>query len=152
MAEVTLHVEVTGGPSLQAAIESAFANLRPELEGTLTEEGEEIIAVSKEVVPVDSGDLRSSGGLYGSEDNAEGVFVRIGYGGIASSYALLQHETPPHIFSHSEGRSWKYLEQPFYEAVTTMGPRLAGRLAARLATRFGVGGGANGGGETFGSD
>ena len=150
MAEISLHVTVSGGPSLAAAIENAFSKMRPELEGVLVEEAEQIMAVSKEIVPVDEGTLRTSGGLYGSEDNSEGVFVRLGYGGAASSYALVQHETPPHIFRHAEGRTWKYLEHPVYEAVTTMGPRLAGRLAARLTTRFGGGGGASGGGGTFG--
>ena len=149
--EVYLHVEVSGGPDLQSAIENAFSNMRPELLGVLTEEGEEIMAVSQEIVPVDEGILKDSGGLYGSEDNSEGVFVRLGYGGAASSYALVQHETPPHIFSHTDGRTWKYLERPVYDAVTTMGARLAGRLAARLTSRFGNGSGASGGG-VFGGD
>lgn len=146
---ITLHIEVSGGPDLETAIANAFSQFRPDLEGVLVEEGAEIIEKSKAIVPHDQGTLQSEGGFYGTVSNAEGVFLRIGYGGAASGYALAQHETPPHIFSHDEGRQWKYLEQPVFEAITTMPARIASRLAGRLTARF-SGTGSAGSGATFG--
>ena len=136
---------------MKAAIENAISQFAPEMLGVITEEGEEIITASKEIVPLDDDVLRPTGGLYGDEVTDNSVTVKLGYGGLASSYAKDQHETPPNVYSHSEGRSWKYLERPVFAAAETMGPRLASRLAARIRGRFaGGGGGASGGGETFG--
>lgn len=146
---ITLDIQVSGGPTLEAAVQNAFSKFRPELEGVLFEEGSEIMATSKQIVPHDLGTLQASGGFYGTVSNAEGVYVRIGYGGAASAYAKIQHETPPHIFSHDEGRSWKYLQIPVFEAIETMPGRIASRLAARLTAAF-SGGGGGGSGATFG--
>lgn len=145
---VTLRVEISGGPDLESAIMGAFAAIQPELEGVLIEEGERIMEKSQEIVPVDQGVLKASGGYYGTEMDSGGVYVRYGYGGAASSYALVQHETPPGVFRHAEGQSWKYLEFPLMEAVATMGPRMAASLKGRLASRFS--GAGDGGGEVFG--
>jgi hypothetical protein len=152
ISDIHIDVQMTGGPDLETAIANAFASMNPDLEGVLIEEGEEIMGESKEIVPVDQGILRDSGGHYGTQSDDKGVYVRYGYGGAAASYALIQHETPPSVFSHAEGRSWKYLEIPVFEAVQTMGPRMAGRLAARLAGRFSGVGGGGGSGATFGGE
>lgn len=147
---VNIRVEIDGG-GFEQAVASAFATMTPELEGALIEEGETIMAHSQEIVPVDQGVLKNSGGYYGSQIDANGVAVRYGYGGAASSYALTQHETPPGVFSHAEGQSWKYLEIPVMEAVQGMGARLARSVSGRLAARFsGLSGGGGGSGETFG--
>ena len=149
MASVSLDVQVSGGPDLESAIMNAFSKFTPELEGVLFEEGSEIMEKSKQIVPHDQGVLEASGGFYGSVVREGDVAVRFGYGGAASAYAVVQHETPPTIFSHDEGRSWKYLQFPLFEAIPTMPARLASRLSGRLAAAFGGGGGA-GSGATFG--
>lgn len=148
-SEFEVKIEVSGGPDVGAAVLSSLKSLIPEVKGPLTEEAMEIMAVSKEIVPVDQGVLRASGDVVGINfsDEPDGYAVRFGYGGAASGYALLQHETPPSVFKHAEGKSWKYLERPVYEAAATMGPRLAGRISARFSQK--LGGGVVGGG-TFG--
>lgn len=150
---LTLKVEVTGGPDIGVAVMNALQQMPEEFIGPLVEEAEGILAVSREIVPVDQGILRDSAAVVGVTPSKEsdGVYVRFGYGGAASSYAVMQHETPPEVFSHAEGKSWKYLERPVYEAAATMGDRLAGRIAARFAQKLvGGGGGTGGSGETFG--
>lgn len=148
LSEITVEIS---GDDLESSIQAAFASMQDDLEAVLVEEGAMIIERSKEIVPVDEGVLRASGGFYGIDRSDFEVSVRIGYGGAASAYAWVQHETPPSIFSHDEGRSWKYLELPVMEAISTMPGRLASSLAGRLTARFsGTGGG--GSGATFGGE
>lgn len=140
---IDITVEIEG--NIADAVQGAFANMRTEFVGPLVEEAEEIRAASMEIVPVDDGILRNSAlevGINPSNED-DGVYVRFGYGGAARSYALVQHETPPEVFRHAEGKSWKYLERPVYEAANTMGQRIAQRLASRF--RGGVSSG-----DTFG--
>jgi hypothetical protein len=80
----------------------------------LREGGESIMAVSKELfVPVDTGALRASGHVDGPEQEAEGLVVRLSFGGPAGGkdvgYALYVHENLE--ARHTIG-SAKYLEQP----------------------------------------
>jgi hypothetical protein len=149
VADIVMSVTIQGGTDLTSAIQKAISGMTDELAGPLVEEAHEILAVSKELVPVDQGILRASADVVGVNPSREasGILVRFGYGGAASSYALLQHETPPEVFTHAPGKSWKYLERPVYEASATMGPRLAGRLAARFSQK--LAGGVGGGGEVF---
>lgn len=150
---MSVDVVVDGDKDFALAVKQALDKMLPEVKGPLMEEAQEILAVSKEIVPVDDGVLRASADAVGinfTDDGHYGFSVRFGYGGAASSYALLQHETPPSVFKHAEGKSWKYLERPTYEAAATMGPRLAGRIAARFSQKMAGGVGGAGGG-TFGS-
>lgn len=133
------------GSGFMATISAALAAFRPEITGVLIEEGEQIMAASKEIVPFDEGVLSRSGGIYDVSEIGDETIVTLGYGGDAASYAVDQHETPPNIYRHSPGRSWKYLETPFYDAVVGMEERIAAKLAARISNRF-----QSGGGETFG--
>lgn len=148
LSEITVEIS---GDNLEDSITAAFASMTDDLEAVLVEEGARIMEHSKEIVPFDEGILRASGGFYGIDRSDFEVSVRIGYGGAASAYAWVQHETPPSIFTHDDGRSWKYLELPVMEAIATMPARLASSLAGRLTARFsGTGGG--GSGETFGGE
>jgi hypothetical protein len=107
-------------------------------------EAEEIRGASMEIVPVDEGDLRASAlsvGITPQRSPGE-IKVTLGYGGPGIGYAVVQHETPPDVFTHAPGRTWKYLERPALDAAQTMGPRLAQRIAARFeAAAGGMGGG-----------
>lgn len=151
---MSVTVAVTGTPDLQAAVQGAMQVVMDEMEGVLFEEGTEIINAAKIIVPFDQGILEASGGHYGTQRTPNKVSHQFGFGGAAAAYAVIQHETPPSVFSHLPGRQWKYLEQPLMEAVTTMPQRLSSRMAARLQSRFaGVdGGGGLQAGETFGGE
>ena len=98
----------------------------------MVEEMETIRSNSMEIVPVDSGDLRNSALVVGTHTavGGEKATVAIGYGGIASAYAVIQHENPN--FRHAEGKTWKYLEIPAMNAINGMGERLADSIKAVL--------------------
>ena len=129
--EIEFTVNLPDGALEGSIAENMDRLLRAALPGAV-EEMERIRAASMEVVPVDSGDLRNSALVVGvNPADIEGGFeVAIGYGGIASSYAVIQHENPE--FRHAEGKSWKYLERPAFEAINGMDERLAASLIAQL--------------------
>ncbi len=127
-------------------VEAAFRSLGtagpPALAAALYQEGESIMARSKETYcPVDTGTLRDSGFVSPPVD----LSVELGYGGAAAPYALAVHETPR--AGHTGGRSpreqpyrhwakvgeWKYLETPFKAAADGMADRLAVALGAAVS-------------------
>jgi hypothetical protein len=55
-------------------------------------EGEQIMAASKPLVPVDMGPLRASGHVQLPKVTPDHVSVTMGYGGTASGYAVYLHE------------------------------------------------------------
>lgn len=130
LVEIEFTVEI---PDLEAALSMAEADIiRAALPG-MVEEMEIIRTNSMEIVPVDQGDLRNSAFVVGVNPEIEDsgtAQVSIGYGGVAASYAVVQHENPN--FRHAEGKTWKYLERPAMEAINGMGERLAAALRATL--------------------
>lgn len=78
---------------------------------------------SQEVVPVETGVLRSSGQVGQPEWHGESVSVEISYGGAASQYALIVHENLE--AHHASGKQAKYLEEPVAKQTAGMGDRLA---------------------------
>ena len=70
---------------------------------------EKIMTISKRLVPVDFGILKTSGLVEKPEKKGKKFMVTMGYGGAASAYALVQHENLS--FAHTVGQA-KYLEEP----------------------------------------
>lgn len=133
VVDLKMNVNITGSTDLAALIKKAISTIS-HIAGPLVEEAEAIRAASMEIVPVDQGILRASAMEVGInvEERPTGVSVSFGYGGAAASYALKQHETPPGIFTHAPGKTWKYLERPTMEAVNGMADRLAVKMRARI--------------------
>ncbi len=75
----------------------------------LTKTAELIMTISKGLVPVDFGILRTSGHVVSAVKKGKGFVVEMVYGGAASDYALVQHEDLS--LSHTVGGP-KYLEAP----------------------------------------
>jgi hypothetical protein len=71
---------------------------------------------SQELCPVDKGTLRDSALVEVTGDT-----ITVGYGGAASSYAVVQHESMS--FHHNVGQA-KFLEQPFDEMKSELAERL----------------------------
>jgi hypothetical protein len=130
LVEIEISIEI---PDLGEALALAEAEIiRAALPG-MVEEMETIRTNSMEVVPVDSGDLRNSALVVGVNPEIEeegSAQVMIGYGGVASAYAIEQHENPN--FRHAEGKTWKYLEIPTMNAINGMGERLADHIRSAL--------------------
>lgn len=111
--------------------------------GTLYKEATNIMADSKEnYVPVDTGNLRSSGIVDLPKLTNNRVVVELGYGGPAAPYALAVHENPwagntggvspsgKRYRRWSQVGQWKYLEIPFREALVYL-DRLVARSVAK---------------------
>lgn len=134
VANFYVDATISGGDELRAA----FAGLGDKLlqwgGGAVYEEATDIINVSLEVVPVgETGNLKGSGKAHYPEVVDGQAVVYISYGDASVDYAVVQHETPPSVFRHNEGQSWKYLERPTYEATRGMGERIAANIRSRIS-------------------
>ena len=97
-----------------------------ELDKALYAEAAAIFRKSQRIVPVDRTYLKQSGTIEGPKNNE----VLISYGGTATPYAIIVHEriTSPSgkkIKYSRPGKSAKYLEKPYMEALPGMERRLA---------------------------
>ena len=121
--------------------------------GALEEEAQEILAASQMLVPVKTGALKNSGGVYREDQPNGSVVIYIGYGGPAASYAEIVHETPPPAHAAKQARGtpstttatsgrtafhapptqWKYLETPFLNATRGQQRRLVERTRLLLS-------------------
>jgi len=134
-----------GAYSLESIIAGAVEGGADELAGAIYEEMETIKGKSQDIVPKRFGILEASADAVGVNLVQSGLagFVAIGYGGAASAYSVIQHQTPPpgegkegeKTFRHAAGRTWKYLERPVMEAIEGMDERLGARVAARMKAR-----------------
>lgn len=95
--------------------------------------GEEIMADSKEhYVPVRTGALRASGNVQ-IEKQDRNFTVVMGFGGVASEYAVVVHED---MTAHHTVGSAKYLETPYRKGTSDFADRLkAAAKRAANATR-----------------
>ena len=110
-------------------------------------EANNIMAISKRRVPVDTGALRSSGYVTLPNFRDTKILVEMGYGGTAKGYAMYVHEIPspeegaPHPEQWSPGKrtarhqaptTWKYLEHPINERT----PDIPGNLLKLAKAAF----------------
>ena len=82
----------------------------------LRQTAEEMMTESKRLVPVDTGTLKGSG--YVEPVDMADLSVRLGFGGPAEPYALVQHEDLS--LRHPGGGQAKFLEIP----VNALAPKL----------------------------
>jgi hypothetical protein len=84
-------------------------------EKALNQQGDKLLELSREKVPLDEGTLRQSG----NAQQTGPMEVSVGYGGAAAAYALYQHEGGDGrrvVRNYSEpGTGKKYLERPLLE-------------------------------------
>ena len=99
-------VTITGLAQLVTTVNRITTGNRPAISDALNTAAQEVFAESQRRVPVDTGNLRSSGRIDASK--AETLTATVGYGGTAAGYALAVHET--------HASQSKYLEQPAREA------------------------------------
>lgn len=119
-------LESLGVSAMLGRFEKMQKDVPKAIDKALFTEANRIFRKSQRIVPVDKGFLRASGVVEGPVNHE----VLIGYGGPAASYALIVHEDPD--AKHKSGKSYKYLETPFMEALAGMESRLA--KAAEAAT------------------
>lgn len=121
---------VTPPKKLLAKLERYRKDFVKVLAGAMVKEAEDIITKSKKIVPVDTGNLRSTGHVRLPIIDGDNVSVYLGYGGTAAPYAVYVHENL--TAKHHEGQQAKYLEQPFNEAKNGLNERVAQRIRQSL--------------------
>jgi hypothetical protein len=138
MASKTIKVEVTGLRECLATLQQ-LEGRAPFAAAVLLKDFVEtqVIAPAKELVPVDTGALRST--LQASEPIITGtkISVEASAGGDAAKYALSVHENPrsgrtggvspsgKQYKNWARVGEWKYLERPALAAASTAGDWLA---------------------------
>ena len=129
---MAVNISVDLGP-LRAFInklEHSPADLKQHVARGLYAAGEEVMAASKEIVPVDTGALKSTGVVLKPEISGDQIEVVLGYGGPARNktgkdvgYAWYVHENLENHHFHGNGQS-KYLERPLTEKVNEISLRI----------------------------
>lgn len=127
---------VFGMAGLRAQLEKMSKQAPKALDKALYAEALGIFRQSQRIVPVGPigdpsykgapGTLKASGLIEGPT-NGE---VLIGYGGPAASYAIYVHEDPN--AKHKPGKSYKFLEIPFMEALPKFEQNIAKAIEADL--------------------
>lgn len=126
-ARVASTLHITGVERVRAALRRMSRAGGDEALGrALYREGEAIMAKSKEIVPVDTGVLRSTGRVIPPVQRGGETVVALGFGGPSAPYAARQHEDLS--LRHKPGQQAKYLEQPAVEAVPGMADRIADEI------------------------
>jgi hypothetical protein len=110
----SLKFEIDGLDAYRQKLEAAASNLPKNVGAALYQFGEQVMAVSKERVPVDTGRLMSTGYVTLPEQQGNSIIVTLGY---ATDYALQVHEDmDPRTHWTRPGSGPKYLENPLKEA------------------------------------
>lgn len=130
MAEgIRIEAVVTGTSKIRELLrlhkEKAVAALKREL----YQEANGIMTQSKELVPVDTGNLRDSGTVQLPRQESTAVVQELGYGGPAAPYAIFVHENT--VVFHKVGMA-KFLEVPFRQAQRGMSDRIASGMRKSL--------------------
>jgi len=110
---------LSGIRAVTAYLGSKEERVRTNVSGAINEVAQEVFGESQRVVPVDTGNLRSSGRISPSTPDA--LTAELAYGGTAAAYALAVHE--------AHKTQSKYLETPARNAA----PRL--KVAVEQATK-----------------
>lgn len=125
-------VIVVGIPETQAGLRNLGRRGLKAYRQAFRAEGEAIMLRSKkDFVPVDQGNLRSSGRVRDVSALNASPRITLTFGGSAAPYAVFVHERQAR---HTVGQ-WKYIEQPAMEAVQGMDTRIARRVRAALERR-----------------
>ncbi len=121
---------IVGDANLRTVLRRAGSAGLLAIRGALFREAEQIMAKSKRIVPVDTGNLRDSGHVEQPVMGPGSVSVTLAYGGPAAPYAVHVHERLD--LRHNPGQFAKYLEFPFLEAVRGMEGRLAAEIGREV--------------------
>lgn len=128
-----IRANVIGLRSLRGKLRRLGADGPKLVAAHLSQEAEGIMAASKELVPVDTGALRTTGHAKRPRFQGASVVVELGYGGPAAPYAIFVHED---LTAHHPVGSAKYLEIPYKQALPGIPNRLARAVRAELRRRF----------------
>ena len=132
MPQWNVSVKMEGADEVVRALKALGPKAATVGAGAIYREANDIMNASLDIVPVDKGDLKGTGKAWPPEIDGSKAVCILSYGDASVDYAVVQHETPPTVFRHNEGQTWKYLERPAFEATRGMGQRIAGYIRERL--------------------
>lgn len=120
---IRIEAKVTGSEKIISMLRKHKESAIQALKRKLYQEAEAIMTQSKELVPVDTGNLRDNGGVVDLPVQEGGYIIqKLGYGGTAAPYAIFVHENT--VVFHKVGMA-KFLEIPFRQAQKGMAERIA---------------------------
>lgn len=119
-------VRVEGVAELKRALAAHHTEIRKAAAQALYATGTKIANKSGQLVPIDTGNLRSTRNV--EFDDGLDMSVSITYGDTATPYAIVQHERTD--YRHRGGRQAKYLEEPFLEETAFWPQPLIERIRA----------------------
>ena len=125
-----IRIDLIGNDKLIGLLIKGGARAATATARAILEEGQIAFAESQRLVPVETGNLRSSGQLIGPTVLGDTVEVTIAYGGADAPYALIVHERLD--ISHDSPTQAKYLEQPMLRAAEGILARIADRVEEAL--------------------
>lgn len=120
------------GAELARRLDRLAKDLLTEAARALRDVGEETLAASKDLVPVDTGALQDSGRFVLGVEQGK-VLLRIIYGGADVDYAADVHED--FEVEHKNGGQAKFLETPVMAAASTLAGDVASKIDLRRAVR-----------------
>lgn len=130
MAEgIRITAEIKGVKSIRDLLKRHREKAISALKKELYQEGQGIMTQSKELVPVDTGNLRDSGTVQLPRQEGSAIVQEMGYGGPAAPYAIFVHENT--VVFHKVGMA-KFLEIPFRQAQRGMVDRIAAGMKKTL--------------------
>lgn len=118
------------GKSISDLLEEHGKRAENALAAALFKEAHGIIAQAQQLVPVDTGTLRSSGYVENPVIGEGSIHVEMGFGGAAQGYAIYVHENLEAF--HARGMA-KFLQLPFNQAQNGMAGRIADDMADNMA-------------------
>ena len=118
-------ITITGQTELAEVLAKLGAQAPAKLGGALYRQAHVIMGKAKAITPHDTGTLMTSGFVEEPKISNQHTVVTLGFGGAASSYAVIVHEdlTPKNWTEPGTGP--KYLERPILEAAHTLEADLA---------------------------
>lgn len=116
---------IKGVAEMAALVRSAASKFPSAVEKALYQEAQIEMTESKRRCPVDTGTLLASGFVQQPVRAGSNISVTLGYGGEASSYAVIVHEDLEAF--HKVGQA-KYLESVLKESASHMAARIAKRI------------------------
>jgi hypothetical protein len=126
-------IRVSGLREISKALEKDTKGVRKAMTQAIYAAGVDVENRAKELVPIDTGNLKSSGDTTVPKSlNSDRVRVETSFGGPTkeskegANYALIQHERLD--FNHPGGGQAKYLEQPFVEETSKWPEELVRRV------------------------
>lgn len=126
---IRIEATVTGADKIREMLRRRGEKVVAALKRELYQEATGIMAQSKELVPVDTGNLRDSGTVQLPKQEGSAIVQELGYGGTAAPYAVFVHENT--VVFHKVGMA-KFLEIPFRQAQRGMADRIAAGMRKSL--------------------